>query len=127
MNPLEQRIEIAKMDGWKIRAGICLGGWIINDGKRDVGSFWFDREKTPTLKDCIEAIPDYLNDLNAIHGIMLSCRDKKIPGTTNVFKFEYPKILRTIRTLWKTEFDYLNVSAGEQAEALLRTIGKWKD
>jgi hypothetical protein len=98
MSPDEMRIEIAKACGWKhvyFKAGYYI---------RNEIHVW-------------EELPDYLNDLNAMH--------------------EAEKVLYEDETQWKKykdsfygikEFDgHLHATAAQRAEAFLRALNLWKD
>lgn len=97
MNPEAQRIAIAEFCGWKSigrEKNLPLYGW-ISPGP-------------------LEEIPDYCNDLNAMH--------------------EAEKVLTNIqREHYRTELVYqysggdIFATAAQRAEAFLRTIGKWKE
>lgn len=69
--------------------------------------------------------PDYLNDLNAIHiaeGILPSSGGR--PGIC-----DYAKHLSDVQDRIRTQGDWwtwIHSPANQRAEALLRTIGKWK-
>jgi hypothetical protein len=65
-------------------------------------------------------IPDYCNDLNAIH---------EAEKTLNPIQAaEYARILTSIA--WQSEqpvFAPMTAKADQRAEAFLRTLGKWKE
>lgn len=118
MNPKEQRIAIAEACGWteispRIPWGIPLG--IEDDG----------------TEHCLKHLPDYLNDLNAMHEAVatLSGFDLKIYAQElmNVCR-EYP-----VGSFSDYRADLISLAkitqatAAQRAESLLRTIGKWED
>ena len=103
MSPEAQRIAIAEACGWTD----------IKTGPYD--GLPFGRRKSHQL----EVIPDYLNDLNAMH--------------------EAEKVLENLQEaafrgwLWlahnQPEFRcrIVHATAAQRAEAFLRTIGKWEE
>lgn len=70
--------------------------------------------------------PDYLHDLNAIHGAWcLLNSDEKLR-----FKSElWDVVKKSTKTIFTNEIYSLqvNATAQQRSEALLRVIGKWKD
>lgn len=92
MKPEQQRIAIAEACGWKI-------------------AHW-DHAGTP--------LPDYLNDLNAIHEAEGRIQlDQEARYGNYLLKIVY-RDRNGIRTIWHT-------TAAQRAEAFLRTIGKWEE
>ena len=92
MSPEKQRIAIAE---------VC--GWSKADAKRGY-----------TLSQFTEQVPDYLNDLNAMH--------------------EAEKVLTTFDEwdiycvyLGDTQPSCAKATARQRAEAFLRTLGKWEE
>jgi hypothetical protein len=102
MTSEQQRIAIAEACGWTEISDWGAGG--ING-------------KHPT-EPWVEVIPDYLNDLNAMH---------EAEKTLNFIKAaEYARILTSIA--WQSEqpvFAPMTATAAQRAEAFLRTIDKW--
>jgi len=104
MTPEAQRIAIAEACGWKPTrsTGFIMDGW----SHPSKGTEWF-----PT-----SSLPDYLNDLNAMH------EAEKV--LTPDEKTDY------IRLVNKGDFGYRRLAfatATQRAEAFLRTLGFWKD
>ncbi len=111
MNKEKQRIAIAEACGWKMHDHPdCLAkkeGWVSRD--------WETWVMNPSgLLVFKHDIPDYLNDLNAIH--------------------EAEKVLNNVqRERYRTELVYMHAgrdvfaTAAQRAEAFLRTIGKWEE
>ena len=87
MNPEQQRIAIAEACGWLKVHGHSVAG-----------------------------IPDYLNDLNAMHDaekvLILDCVWATYLGELSVVV---------------AEKSLVHATAAQRAEAFLRTIGKWKE
>ena len=109
MNPEEQRIAIAKACGWEVRE------IIYNNG---TAKSWVSKGKEP--------IPDYLEDLNAMHEAV-----KQLPIKSN-FAYhlrrvmgmpEYPTEEQV--THWSTMA--INATAAQRAEAFLKTLNLWED
>ena len=104
MNPEQQRVAIAEACGRVQRA----------DG------FWFPAGKYYGSA----GIPNYLNDLNAMHDA-----EKVLDPKGKDCGYEY--WLRTVchipeRESAKGRYFY-RATASQRAEAFLRTIGKWKE
>jgi len=87
MNKEEQRIAIAEACGWKT-------------GYRDPEAW--------------HPLPDYLNDLNAMH-------DAENSLTTSQMTTMSQYLHRRLGMLWGF------ATASQRAEAFLRTMGKWKE
>lgn len=108
MNKVEQRLAIAKSVGWRRREG---GMWYCPDGS--------------TLPE--DQIPDYLNDLNAMHELERNMTDADF--------FRYSLQIESMAKIlgptgrWITDNQRIlySTTAAQRAEAYLRTIGKWKD
>ena len=103
-----QRIAIAEACGWKKRAD-------------DV---WYSEERT---HDVIfsEELPDYLNDLNAMH------EAEKVLTEQQHKQYRYS--LTTICGLVsgieidQVAHNYISATASQRAEAFLKTLGLWKE
>ena len=99
MNPLDQRFAIAESVGWRHREG---GMWYHPDSS--------------TVPETL--IPDYLNDLNAMHEVERNLDNNKYET--------YEDMLDIL--VRRTGVNRLtSATAAQRAEAYLRTIGKWKD
>ena len=105
MNPEKQRIAIAEACGWKS---------ITSFGKNITGVL---NQNSNSIR---AHIPNYLNDLNAMHKAEkeLYARPNKSDGT--VWAYVYESHLINITT---TE---IIATAAQRAEAFLKTIGKWE-
>jgi hypothetical protein len=124
MTPQEQRIALAESDGWTHLRYVVRTLWGTSPGFN----------KPDWHAGCVGDsynIPDYLNDLNAINHLIVS----KILGNEELekrFVVELNLILdrkaddETI-AICEYEMAQITASAAELSEALLRTIGKWKD
>lgn len=103
MKPEEQRIAIAKACGWNH----WFNGW----NKLE--------DNTPPLT-LTQDLPDYLNDLNAMHEV-----EKILKHGNGIYQHTtYRECLNIIvgqnGRAW-------HATAAQRAEAFLRTLGKWKD
>lgn len=115
MTPEQQRIAIAKACGWTDFDNLLadkIGGMRGWQGRK-----WHMSKKSD---DCWYPLPDYLNDLNAMHeaeGVLtISQRNR------------YGAILHTGFNPEGMHQCYyaLSATAAQRAEAFLRTIEKWK-
>jgi hypothetical protein len=115
MKPEAQRIAIAEFCGW---TGITR----TKGGSLNPNLLWWGYE--PKTKANM-AVPDYLNDLNAI--VDATSRLSSNPQ----WVVDFLNNLRTIvgaQTQRKvSDFLLLHSTCAQRAEALLRTIGKWRD
>jgi hypothetical protein len=112
MKPEEQRIAIAEACGWKQHPQEpCV---------------MLHKEHSWRL---ILDLPDYLNDLNAMHEAEETLRK-------NQFHFvDYYGTLFMVVSCLETyegnigyfEFELVTATASQRAEAFLKTIGKWKE
>jgi len=103
MNPEQQRIAIAKACGW------------TNIGWNGVYQDWLGSR--PNEGRDTYPIPDYLNDLNAMHEAekTLNVSDEQITYWQNTLQLVCDR--HNTITLMAT--------AAQRAEAFLRAIGKW--
>lgn len=106
MTPEQQRIAIAEACGW---TDIEKEEWVQNSAGGWTGMH-------PQKQICL-LLPDYLNDLNAMHEAEKTLSDSKID--------EYKHRLRVVITA--SERISVCATAAQRAECFLRTIGKWAD
>lgn len=116
MTPEAQRISIAEACGWQgphhpenIKG---MDGW----HSQHRGIWWVTPDKNRVL---ISEVPDYLNDLNAMHEA-----ERSIGLHGDNFRG------RMLRRSWGTYTAFLDsrfLTASERAQALLMTIKKWKN
>lgn len=130
MTPEQQRIAIAKACGWiilhynyeqqnyKYEPGILINGPVgvppnktSHCGVQPAGGY--SNAGTPWY------VPDYLNDLNAMHEAEISCI---IP---NGLWDDYVGHLKAI--MYQGERFWGQATAAQRAEAFLRTIGLWSE
>ena len=124
MNPEQQRVAIAEACGWKeIRAEV---DWLP---KELTGIFtWPHPTDAEKIKYFInrKPIPDYLNDLNAMH----DAEKVLTPDTRPEYLCQlFDAATRGRSGLYPVDENYLShhATADQRAEAFLRTIGKWKE
>jgi len=98
MSPEAQRIAIAEACGWR-----CT-----NEG-------WVNADNT---EDCL---PDFLNDLNAIH----EAEAHNIKQLQNSYGLAICEACDAEKPC--SGWDYLHATAAQRAEAFLKTIGKWEE
>lgn len=100
-------IAIAEACGWKNLGKVYTDCAIVDNA-------W----ESPLCE--IENLPDYCNDLNAMHEAWLSLSLEDKFG----FDRQLQRVLLTSEdgTYWLT-----NATARQRAEAFLKTIGKWED
>ena len=111
MKPEQQLITIAEACGWRCTAAFkeAVAYWVRPNG--------MDHET--------EFIPDYLNDLNAMH--------EAEKGLTDEQDLEYSEALEQVvegRFVTNNAEDMRRLrsaTASQRAEAFLRTIGKWEE
>lgn len=112
MKPEDQRIAIATLDRWSLITSILYRGEMLLCGKHPEMN-----EAQANFPDgdgnWLASIPDYLNDLNAIH-----------EAEKTIWKHEKEYIRQLIERL-QTPEDAIFATATQRAEAFLRTLGKW--
>jgi hypothetical protein len=117
MTPEQQRIAIAEACGWKCNGHAdqiaATVGW----------EFAYQFVIAPEGKLVTHnSIPDYLNDLNAMHEAIL------LIGAQ--YWSHYNEVLMSVVDQGPPKehmFFIYNATAAQRAEAFLRTIGKWKE
>jgi len=106
MTPEAQRIAIAEAVGFK-RIGMIEGSPNL------MGDL-------PPCRGWIE-IPDYLNDLNAMHSVEETLSEKQ----EVFYLIRLAEVMKENHTIgWKLERTY-HATAAQRADAFLRTIGKY--
>ena len=132
MNPEKQRIAIAEACGWKVWQS-KHGHWVWASPDRErfenepvVARFSSETgeelpDQRPLGPECSAPVPDYLNDLNAMHESEKVLTDERQRERFHVLlrgTFEQTQIS------W---FEYCHATAAQRAESFLRTIGKWEE
>ena len=112
MNKEKQRIAIAEFCGWS--QDEVLGWWAPDDSEW-YGTSWG-----------IDMLPNYLNDLNAMHDAE--------KGLTDAQWREYTNNLLNLTAMYIDQegapmrlVSSIHATAEQRAEALLKTIGRWED
>lgn len=108
MSPEDQRIAIAIACGWKD----------INE--REFIRNYLPLGNPPDSPGALRPIPDYLNDLNAMHEAEKVLTEKQ-------FNNYYCELFEVVKmSLARPTELIFNATASQRAEAFLKTIGKWK-
>lgn len=127
MKPEAQRIAIAEACGWQdcktaSKIGRTITKTIVatNDVERAKGNV---REKRGLPNWPYVTVPDYLNDLNAMH-----------EAEKGLLKTKVKSYLRNLRACTGmdyfeevTEFRYVTATAAQRAEAFLKTLNLWNE
>ena len=115
MTPEKQRIAIAKACGWKI-SNPSVGRYCWSHPRLcAIGGPSVLAQGDPV------GLPDYLNDLNAMHEAELAMFGKDWDEEPWA---RYKDCLYQVIELHR---HVLNATAAQRAEAFLRTIGKWEE
>lgn len=118
MSPEAQQITIAEACGWKRRPEVSKTKW-FNPAFRGPGrSMWRQR------------LPDYLNDLNAIHEAEAFLENKyNGPWFGSEYSSDateaYMNHLQDI--VQADDWAFMGATSAQRAEAFLRTLNLWKD
>lgn len=111
MSPEQQRIAIAQACGWTLAT-------------RQV--FWRKDEvhwHSPALRGHYSKLPDYLNDLNAMHEAEKILTDEQRRAFAHIVRAH----LRDAPFEQDWNFCCIHAAAAQRAEAFLRTLSLWKD
>ena len=118
MKPEQQRIKIAEACGYS--AGQKTGAtWELLKNSKFETCFFNKRIENATLRDCLKYLPDYLNDLNAMHEAEKTIRN---PGLA--LWCEYSRTIRRICD--ESLYSEIHATAAQRAEAFLKTLGLWE-
>ena len=111
MNTEKQRIAIAEACGWTV-----INGYLCHVTP--------DKNNEPVIAT-IAPLPDYLNDLNAMHEAE-QCLWRKDYLARDTFVDHLARILNPVHGYRdQSGQDLLDATASQRAEAFLRTIGQW--
>jgi hypothetical protein len=109
MKPEQQRIAIAKACGRQIKVKAYHANTPAGEWKY------------------LDTIPDYLNDLNAMHEAEQTLWEKDWTSR-HVFVDKLARIISPTHGYRKQSgIDLLDATAAQRAEAFLRTINKWEE
>ena len=113
MTPEQQQIAIAEACGWDLFCSHKVDTRTVQYGHPPNSARKYE---TP--------LPDYLNDLNAMHEAEKVLTEKQIRS----YAFTLAQVLDTTPTV-DLDDQFLNSHAPAQkrAEAFLRTLGKWEE
>ena len=103
-----QRMAIAKAMGWEKKYSNMYGK-----------KCWYG-EKETKVAITQDQLPDYLNDLNAMHEVLCTLPDNT-GFTAHLDQFIYEDNGRLV-----SKMDRVKATARQLAKAYLTTIGKWK-
>jgi hypothetical protein len=130
MTEQEQRIAIAEFDGfehWKVKDRPVV--YLRRPGERKK-KYWLScgdtiRPDLPITQDITPVVPDYLRDLNA----MAQAEEKLDEADQVQFLLRLNEVARKGKPIGEgvRQWDNVHATAAQRAEALLKTIGKWKD
>lgn len=108
MTPEQQRIAISEACGWtEIEPCTCCDG--------------VSRGYTPTPGAHKKHLPDYCNDLNAMHDA------EKVLTPEQLVDYCAFRLRATTGEGCVTDYKMIRATASQRAEAFLRTIGKWEE
>lgn len=120
MTDKEINIAIAEACGWQWRVGIyqnCRG--LFHPDDEYLKSCECTKEQMvnlPISSDCAKRVPDYCNDLNAMHEAENTLNEEQ--------KEKYFFNLMCVFGNWPKA---IQANARHRAEAFLRALGKWKE
>jgi hypothetical protein len=117
MNPEQQRIAIAEACGWRIESD-GANTFVYSPNKTSGTGYRMNDIRHPKI---IRLLPDYLNDLNAMHEA-----EKQLLATQ--FK-RYHDVLVAQVIGWsahENEHIAIHATATQRAEAFLKTLNLWK-
>lgn len=122
MTPQEKRIAIAEFDGWKVWQCNNHGTIKYFPAEHKAEGYWEIGIRMPDYRLDVSNLPDYLNDLNAMHKA-----EKKL--TSNEFQVYFDSLVSMIAVSAENprHGDYprvVHATASQRADALLLTIGK---
>jgi hypothetical protein len=121
MKPKEQRIAIAEACGWEwIQTNYEAESGLIGTDSPHSGNIPYQGRNYPSNKHLPmygKAIPDYLNDLNAMHEAEKTLNDDEL--------FKMSRFLQHITRSTLIGVAVMTASAPKRAEAFLKTIDKW--
>lgn len=122
MSEEQINIAIAEACGWK---------WNYENAsiatKSSPAMYWGKEPINPLKLVAYRQLPDYCNDLNAMHEaekVLTEGNWKSSLHATNRYTNELCKILGCLDTAL---FQFAHATARKRAEAFLRTIGKWEE
>ena len=127
MSEEEQRIAIAESVGYRIEG--ITGGVIVYKPNESQGfGYCVEGRDHPEI---VKMLPDYLNDLNAMHEAVAYAKTQYNDPESDGLLFCEATYIMTLNVLlgrnhWDCEFCIVEATAAQRAEAFLKTIDKWK-
>lgn len=120
MKPEAQRIAIAEWCGWKIERGSDGEFGLINPNGLLVSSNF---NPSTTMESFFYLLPHYTTDLNAMHSAESTLNEMEL----GFFCRALSKVCCHIDCQGHLCGFTIHSKASQRAEALLKTIGKWRD
>lgn len=117
MTPEQQRLAIAE---W-VFENLEFEGYDDKEPKDPNRAAWFCKGSG----DFGKSLPDFLNDLNAMHDAEGKLRDEQVNAFESYLNAAISKDCRVCDFSLYASDKLWNATAKHRAEALLRTIGKW--
>jgi len=123
MTPEAQRIAIAEASGWTRVWDSAFRQWIQRSPDKSLATC----DPDPNANWELHRLPDYLNDLNAMHEADEILTDQQ----HNRFRKHLAHVVGERESPsystpgWRRR--YVSATARQRAEAFLRTIGKWEE
>lgn len=114
MTPEEQRISIAEACGWT---------QIENYNTMSPSGIWVGYPPNQPIVGNKESIPDYCNDLNAMH----EAEKILILEERNNYYWNLGTVTDGLAKPSDQRIKFITATSSQRAEAFLKTIGKWKD
>jgi len=124
MTPEAQRIAIAEASGWTRVWDCAFRQWT----QRSPDKAWATCDPDPNANWELHRLPDYLNDLNAMHEAEETLsRNQRAEYWHEIIKLcnQHARLLNDFDRVGI--FYQLHATAAQRAEAFLRTIGKWEE
>jgi len=112
MTPEKQRIAIAEACGWTRVWDPAFRQWT----QRSPNKAWVTCDPDPNADWEIHNLPDFINDLNAMHDAEKVLSDD-----------QRNRYIITLCLEVQPEPMLYHATAAQRAEAFLRTIGKWEE
>ena len=110
MSPEKQRIAIAEACGWTSIDSAFVGYW---PGAEDPMDY--------------DTVPDYLNDLNAVHEAIRTLTEGQLVKFTKTLAMLVRRAHEERAWTWSNEMLVASATAAEWSEAFLVALGKWED
>lgn len=126
MTEEQQKIAIAEACGWKwIQTNFEAKSGLIGTDSPHSGNIPYQGTNYPSnrhLPTYGKAIPDYLNDLNAMHEAeKVLTEEQRIAYSDHTYDIACEE--QDATGMWR----WLSLTASQRAEAFLRAIGKWEE